>query len=308
MERRFDQSQPLRRRSGLSLSHGWGEASASKNSSHPKSPRPARSARVAFDAPRQALRDLSPGAQRVRPSLPWWAALDTEMAAWDDAIFRCDMVHTGRISLRSRSQEMARTFVILDPAAGSLQDVDALVARIRNLPDVELRITAKAGAAMQSTKTALRKGYEMVVAAGGDRSLNEIVNGLREDASAVILGMIPLGTGNDFARTPDLPTEVDEATALLLAGHTRAIDLVGVTSDEMRYFVNVSAAGFSGLLDEKVDSRNEENLEPARLSTKCRPRALHRRDYFPPRGKGNREFATGDVLQCGRRTDRERAG
>ena len=41
----------------------------------------------------------------------------------------------------------------------------------------------------------------MIVAAGGDGTLNEIVNGLREDASAIVLGLIPLGTGNDFART-----------------------------------------------------------------------------------------------------------
>jgi len=121
---------------------------------------------------------------------------------------------------------MARTFVIVNPAAGSVKDVDGLVERIRRLPDVEVCITAKPGAAIQSTRRALRKGCEMVVAAGGDGTLNEVVNGLREDASAVVVGLIPLGTGNDFARTLGLPTNIDEAIALLLAGHTRAIDLV----------------------------------------------------------------------------------
>ena len=140
---------------------------------------------------------------------------------------------------------MAKTFVILNPAAGSVKDVDALVERIRILPDAEVCITANAGEVMQFTKAALGKGCEMVVAAGGDGTLNEVVNGLREDASAIVLGLIPLGTGNDFARTLDLPREVDEAIALLLAGHTRPIDLVRVTSDEIRYFVNVSTGGFS---------------------------------------------------------------
>ena len=161
-----------------------------------------------------------------------------------------------------RVREMAKTFVILNPAAGSVKDVDALVERIRNLPDAEVCITAKAGAAMQSTKKALRKGCEMVVAAGGDGTLNEVVNGLREDASAVVLGLIPLGTGNDFARTLELPTQVDEAIALLLAGHTRAIDLVRVTSDEVRYFVNVSAGGFSGLVDEKLTPEMKQTWGP----------------------------------------------
>jgi diacylglycerol kinase (ATP) len=157
---------------------------------------------------------------------------------------------------------MARIFVILNPAAGSVKDVDALVKRIRNLPDVELCITAQAGAAMEFTRTALRKGCEMVVAAGGDGTLNEVVNGIREDTSAVVLGLIPLGTGNDFARTLDLPTDVDEAIALLFAGHTRAIDLVRVTSDETRYFVNVSAGGFSGLVDEKLTPEMKKTWGP----------------------------------------------
>jgi hypothetical protein len=95
-------------------------------------------------------------------------SLDAGLKAWGDAIIRCAMVRTGRISSRFRSQEMARTFVILNPAAGSVKDVDALVERIRTLSDVEVCITAKAGEATQSTKTALRKGCEMVVAAGGD--------------------------------------------------------------------------------------------------------------------------------------------
>jgi diacylglycerol kinase (ATP) len=157
---------------------------------------------------------------------------------------------------------MAKTFVILNPAAGSVKDVDALVERIQHLPDVDVCVTAKPGAATKSTKRALRKGCEMVVAAGGDGTLNEVVNGLREDASAVVVGLIPLGTGNDFARTLGLPTDMDEAIALLLAGQTRAIDLVRVTSDAVRYFVNVSAGGFSGLVDEKLTPEMKKTWGP----------------------------------------------
>src|SRR2546423_6742736 len=126
---------------------------------------------------------------------------------------------------------MARTFVILNPAAGSGKDAEALVERIGSLPDVEVRLTGKAGAATQFRRTALAKGCEMIVAAGGDGTLNEVVNGLREDASGIVVGLVPLGTGNDFARTLGLPTNIDEAIGLLRTGHTRAIDLVRVTSD-----------------------------------------------------------------------------
>jgi diacylglycerol kinase (ATP) len=157
---------------------------------------------------------------------------------------------------------MPKTFVILNPAAGTVKDVDALVERIRRLPDAEVCVTAKAGAALQATRTALGKGCEMIVAAGGDGTLNEVINGLRDEASAVAVGLIPLGTGNDFARTLGLPTDVDKAIALLQAGHTRAIDLVRVTSDEVRYFVNVSAGGFSGLVDEKLTLEMKKTWGP----------------------------------------------
>lgn len=147
---------------------------------------------------------------------------------------------------------MPKTVVILNPAAGSVRDLDALVKRVRDLPATEVCVAKGPGSAMRLAKKAVRKGCKMVVAAGGDGTLNEVVNGIVWDAPSVSLGLIPLGTGNDFARTLALPTAVEDAIPLLLAGHTRAIDLVRVKSDEVRYFVNVSAGGFSGLVDEKL--------------------------------------------------------
>jgi diacylglycerol kinase (ATP) len=157
---------------------------------------------------------------------------------------------------------MAGTVVILNPKAGSVENLAALVRRIRHLPDVEVRVTARKSDAVRFAKTALRNGCEMIVAAGGDGTLNEVVHGIGPTNSHVRLGLIPLGTGNDFARTLGLPTDVDEALAVLAAGHTRAIDLVRVTSDKVRYFVNVSAGGFSGLVDEKLTPTMKKNWGP----------------------------------------------
>ena len=150
----------------------------------------------------------------------------------------------------------------MNPKAGSVQDVDALVKRIRRIPKAEVCITSKRGAAVRLTRTALRKGCKLIVAAGGDGTLNEIVNALGEKNSGVRVGVIPLGTGNDFARTLGLPTDVDAAIDLLRAGKTRRVDLVRVTSDRVRYFVNVSAAGFSGLVDEKLTPKMKKTWGP----------------------------------------------
>jgi len=115
---------------------------------------------------------------------------------------------------------------------------------------------------MRLTRSALRKGCKLIVAAGGDGTLNEIINGLGEKSSGVRVGLIPLGTGNDFARTLGLSTVVDEAIELLRAGRTRKVDLIRVTSDRVRYFVNVSAAGFSGLVDEKLTPKMKKTWGP----------------------------------------------
>ena len=76
------------------------------------------------------------------------------------------------------------------------------------------------------------------------------------------MGLIPLGTGNDFARSIGVPTDLETAIDLIRAGTTRAVDLVRVTSDELRYFVNVSAGGFSGLVDEKLTPEMKKTWGP----------------------------------------------
>ena len=157
---------------------------------------------------------------------------------------------------------MAGTVVILNPHAGSVRDRTTIVKRIRHLPDAEVHLTTRKGGATRLARTAVRKGCEMIVAAGGDGTLNEVVNGIGESGARVRLGLIPLGTGNDFARTLGLPTDLDQAIGVIAAGHTRAIDLVRVTSDRVRYFVNVSAGGFSGLVDEKLTRKMKKTWGP----------------------------------------------
>ena len=157
---------------------------------------------------------------------------------------------------------MRSTCIILNPSAGGVRDLDEVVARLGRLPNAEIRLTNKRGSAARFARTALRKGRELIVAAGGDGTLNEVVNGIGEDAGAARVGLIPLGTGNDFARSIGVPTDPEAAIDLILAGKTRAVDLVRVTSDELRYFVNVSAGGFSGLVNEKLTPKMKKTWGP----------------------------------------------
>src|SRR4051794_21164550 len=157
---------------------------------------------------------------------------------------------------------MGKTCIILNPSAGSVGELDALAARLATLPNAEIRLTNKPGSAMRFARTALKKGRETIVAAGGDGTLNEVLNGIGEDFASVRVGLIPLGTGNDFARSIGLAAELETALETVRAGATRQVDLVRVTSDDVRYFVNVSAGGFSGLVDEKLTPEIKKNWGP----------------------------------------------
>ena len=157
---------------------------------------------------------------------------------------------------------MGRTSIILNPAAGKARDLEDVVARLARVPNGEIRISSKPGSAARFASAALRKGCDLIIAAGGDGTLNEVVNGIGENLGDARIGLIPLGTGNDFARTIGVPDDLEAAIDLIVIGETREVDLVRVTSDEVRYFVNVSAGGFSGLVDEKLTSEMKKTWGP----------------------------------------------
>ena len=81
---------------------------------------------------------------------------------------------------------------------------------------------------------------ELVIVAGGDGTLNSAVDGLIETRLPV--GVLPLGTANDFARTLDLPTDLAEACRVIAEGHTRQIDVGQVNG---KHFLNVASIGWS---------------------------------------------------------------
>lgn len=154
--------------------------------------------------------------------------------------------------------------VILNPTAGSAANAepDAIRKHLAELDPVAVHITRKAGDAAKFARDAIRNQCEYIIAAGGDGTLNEVVNGVARHAENVCVGLLPLGTGNDFARSLKLPTTVTENIEILRKEETRPIDLVRVRSDRVRYFINVSAGGFSGLVDEKLTPEIKQTWGP----------------------------------------------
>jgi diacylglycerol kinase (ATP) len=145
-----------------------------------------------------------------------------------------------------------KTCIILNPIAGSVKDVSLIRERLKKLQPTQFRISEQPGDAERFARESVEEGLELIVSAGGDGTLNEVVNGIAAAGCNSTLAILPLGTGNDFARHLGLPTNMDEAIEQIGMAQTKEIDLVRVTSDLVRYFVNVSSGGFSGLVDEKL--------------------------------------------------------
>ncbi len=161
-----------------------------------------------------------------------------------------------------RSTRFVKTRIICNPGAGNVEDLDVLRQQLARFPAADVHFSQGSGDAVRLAREAIEAGCETVIAAGGDGTLNEVINGIAEHASEVTVGLIPLGTGNDFARMLTLPSSVDDCVDILSAGAVRPIDLVRVTSDQVRYFVNVSAAGFSGTVNEKMTPEIKQSWGP----------------------------------------------
>ena len=148
--------------------------------------------------------------------------------------------------------------VILNPHAGTAAQIEN---SLELLGPHTLLQTKQAGDATRFARRAIDEGYTRVIAAGGDGTLNEVVNGLAADFNRAELGLIPLGTANDFARSADIPADIAKAVDLLKSGQSRPLDVVKLTIGEpptVRYFLNVSAGGFSTIVDEKLDKASKE--------------------------------------------------
>ena len=103
-------------------------------------------------------------------------------------------------------------------------------------------MTRAPGHASEIAAEAAGNGHRLVVAVGGDGTLCEVVQGIR-DAGRGEVGILPLGTGNDAARTLGIPLEIDAAAATLLDGARREVDLMRVGDHVVLNAVGIGLLG-----------------------------------------------------------------
>jgi lipid kinase YegS len=139
---------------------------------------------------------------------------------------------------------MATAHLIINGKKAGIPAIREAVGHIRNMGhDLQVRVTWEYGDGLRYVKEAGEIGVDCVIAGGGDGTVNEISHGLilLDEAQRPAMGILPLGTANDFATCCTIPTEPLAALTLAIEADPVPVDLVQTNK---RYFMNVASAGF----------------------------------------------------------------
>ena len=160
---------------------------------------------------------------------------------------------------------MARAVFVINPVSdhgGTGREWPKIAAEARRQGlEVAERITQEAGHATQLVREAIAAGEELIVAVGGDGTVNEVVNGFCDESGEPLgattrLGVIERGTGCDFIRTYGIPKRARDAVGVIAAGKERRIDLgrtrfSAAGAEQVRLFANIASCGMTGDVAER---------------------------------------------------------
>jgi len=162
-------------------------------------------------------------------------------------------------------------FTIVNPNAGNgkgtkdWERISGLFTR-ENIR-VSSRFTSKKGHAIELTREAITNGFRKIISVGGDGTMNEIVNGIfTQDICStkdVVIGMIPVGTGNDWGRMFGIPLVYEGAVKIIKDFKTMAHDVGTITyfsaeGKQKRYFMNIAGLGFEAVVVQKTNKQKDK--------------------------------------------------
>jgi YegS/Rv2252/BmrU family lipid kinase len=155
--------------------------------------------------------------------------------------------------------KMMRYKIIVNPTSGrgtgerSIPQIEALLGS--SGLDFDLVRTEKPWNAVALAQQAVADGFDVVVAAGGDGTANEVINGLMSakvsGIGTAVMGVLPVGRGNDFAFSMGIPTDIETGCQILVQNHQRSVDVGRVTGGlfpDGRYFGNGLGIGFDAVV------------------------------------------------------------
>ena len=146
-----------------------------------------------------------------------------------------------------------RVKLIANPGAGNVLEAAARIEQVTHYLleyglKVDVALAHPKKEAIPIAKKAVKDGYDVVIAMGGDGTLGTVIRGIA--GSKVKLGIIAAGTENDIAGSLGIPDDLKEACALIASGHTRRLDLGEISTKKTKkfYFFMVSTIGLTATL------------------------------------------------------------
>ena len=156
-------------------------------------------------------------------------------------------------------------FIIANPFSNSGKTSEIINLAVKklqsNLISHQIRLTERSGDEIEFVKEATQDGYNKILAIGGDGTVQKVVTGITIQKNIptekMIFGLIPSGTGNDWAKSKNIPLNVSDAINLLINGSINEQDvgvakIVGGSETKTRYFVTYSGVGFDSFMLEKI--------------------------------------------------------
>jgi YegS/Rv2252/BmrU family lipid kinase len=170
-----------------------------------------------------------------------------------------------------QSNEYGKWLVIVNPNAGRRKgerDWDIISGLLESKGFIfKVVFTEERYHAILISRTGITEGYRRIIVVGGDGTMNEVVNGIFSQSvcktDEVILGMISVGTGNDWGKMFNIPDQYNEAIEAIKVGKTKLQDTgrahyISNGEKESRYFVNIAGLGFDASVVKRANIQKDK--------------------------------------------------
>ncbi|MGB4204628.1 MAG: diacylglycerol kinase family protein [Bacteroidales bacterium] len=162
-------------------------------------------------------------------------------------------------------------FVIVNPNAGRRKGEKDWpeIARLLGIANIRYKsvFTQHRIHAIRMARRYVESGYRNIIVVGGDGTMNEVVNGIftqsKKATKSITVGLIPVGTGNDWCRMFGIPYDYKGAIDVILKGETFMQDVGWVKfqqegKEKNRYFVNMAGMGYDAVVAEKTNKQKDQ--------------------------------------------------
>lgn len=164
----------------------------------------------------------------------------------------------------SKKNKPLRAKLIANPGAGNISEAAARLAQVTSYlleygVKVDVALAHPKKEAIPIAGRAVKDGYDIVIAMGGDGTLGTVIRGIA--GSKVRLGIIAAGTENDIAKSLGIPDNLREACALIASAHTRTLDLAQISTTKRKkfYFFMMAAMGLTATIYPMIKEIPEGN-------------------------------------------------